>query len=698
LQFCKKYDICNLSQGALTGAFGKIFLVERIGKKTVCHCLAKTGQCCDNIKNPNEGIDLRRFTMDPRTRFYNQVDIFLEKFKNYHDWSIGKDKKNDIIIIIPPEWIVHSQYNGVSFQFALNTRGELVFSIGVEKPISLESRASFKVKLRQIMLDKGLFETVFSGFLINIKRRGKFVKKATPLLSDVSNIMLSYIERSIVLVPDVKELIDEFERDGKLIDINMETKQLSKTSQNKQIVSFDDEIDFDDGESDYEMEYNIDRKFLTQKTEYSIEYLYKLYIRGRLDLQPDFQRRYVWDIIKASSLIESLFLDVPIPAIYLAEDESGIMTVIDGQQRLASIFSFLSGVFPDGKKLTLKGLKVLRDLNKHQFKDIDMSYQDKFDAVAISTIVIKKESDPELKFDIFERLNTGSVKLNDQELRNCIFRGPYLNLLKKLSADKEFRYIMGLKKADKRMKDVEYVLRFAAFYHQTYLKYSKSQNMKNYLNLEMKNNQNIKDEEMDDLETTFRKAVQINKSLFGNRSFRRIKPGDQENHNLSWKNTTVVNGALYDLMMVSFLNYDKNMIYRNLDAIREAFIHLVTEHEEFIDCIEKWTNSFSQIKKRFEIFNETISAIFKMDTKQERCFSFDFKEKLFKLNNNCAICNQTIFMVEDAAVDHIEQYWLGGKTIPENGRLVHRYCNAARRRKEGSGDSEVGETANTGNL
>jgi len=636
--------------------------------------------------------------MDPRTQFYNQVDIFLENFKGNHDWAIKQDKKNDIIMLIPPEWILHSQYNGVCFQFTINTRGELVFSIGVENPIPLESRASFKEKLYQIMSDKGLFETIFSGFSIDIKRRGKFIKKAFPLLSDSNVMMFSHIENSKVLIKDVKGLIDEFERDGKLIDINMETKQLAEISQNKQIVSFEDELEFDDGESEYEIEYNIDRKILTQKTEYSIEYLHKLAIRGRLELQPDFQRQYVWDITKASLLIESLLLDVPIPPVYLAEDEDGTMSVIDGQQRLVSIFSFLNGFFPDGKRFALKGIKILRDLNNHQYKDIDVSNQDKFDAVAISTIVIKRESDPELKFDIFERLNTGSVKLNDQELRNCIYRGPYLNLLKKLSADKELKYIMGLKKADKRMKDVEYVLRFAAFYHQTYLNYSKSQNMKNYLNLEMKNNQNIKDEKMNELEAAFRKAVQINKSLFGNRSFRRIKIGDQENHNLSWKNTTVVSGALYDLMMISFLDYDKNMIYRNLDAIREAFIYLVTEHEEFIDCIEKWTNSFSQIKKRFEIFNETISPIFSADTKEERCFSLEFKEKLFKLNNKCAICNQTIYMVEDAAVDHIEQYWLGGKTIPENARLVHRYCNSARRRKEGAGDSKSGEITGIGSL
>jgi hypothetical protein len=637
--------------------------------------------------------------MDPQTQFYEQVDLFMDKFQSVYDWAIRKDKKNNIITLIPPEWVMDSQFNGVSIQFTINTLGELVFSIGIETPIVLEQREAFKIELHRIMTEKGLFERHFEGFSINLKQRGKFLKKSMALLSDSHNEMLRHVELVSILREDIKSLLNDFDKKGKLATPG---KQKNIGSQNvgsiKQKDDLNNEIIFEDGESEYEIEYNTNRKILTQKTEYSIEYLYKLGRRGRLDLQPNFQRQFVWDILKASSLIESLLLDVPIPPIYLSESDGGEMTVIDGQQRLGSIFAFIDGKFLDGKKFALKGLKVLRDLNGKQYKHISTTYQDKFDAASISTIIIKKESDSELKFDIYERLNTGSVKLNDQELRNCIYRGVYLEQLKKLSNDKDFKYIMGLKTADKRMKDVEYVLRFAAFYHQTYLNYSKSRNMKNFLNLEMKNNQHADEEIMAELEEAFKRAVQINKSLFGNRSFRRIKLGDPENHNASWKNTTIVSGALYDLMMVSFLDYDKNMIFRNLDALREGFICLITENIEFVDLIEKWTNSYPRIKRRFEIFNEVISAILKDDTKQERCFTIEFKERLFKLSNRCAICNQAIYMIEDAAVDHIEQYWLGGKTIPDNARLVHRHCNLVRRRKEGIQDTRSGEINDIGSL
>jgi uncharacterized protein with ParB-like and HNH nuclease domain len=526
-------------------------------------------------------------------------------------------------------------------------------------------------------------ETVFSGFEFSLKRRGKFFKKNIPLLSDTHNEMLRCLTEIDVIRQDVQGLIEKFKTSGKLSGTKTPKAKKSTISASKKTdISSDADIEFEDGDTDYEIDYNADRKIFTQKAEYSVEYLHKLARRGRLDLQPDFQRQFVWDANKASSLIESLLLDVPIPVVYLAEDDDGTFSVIDGQQRLGSIFSFINGIFPGDRPFNLLGLKVLRGLNGKPYRDIDPIYQDKLDTATLSTIIIKKESDPELKFEIFERLNTGSVRLNDQELRNCIYRGDYLNLLKELSADAEFRYIMGLKKTDKRMKDVEYVLRFAAFYHKAYLNFAKARTMKTFLNGEMALHRTLSEQDAQDLREAFKKAVQINKSLFGNRSFRRVSRGDKDDPNASWKNSSVVNGALFDVMMTYFLDKDKNIIFRNLDSIREAYIHLLTENEEFVDTIEKWTNSYNQIRKKFQIFDQTMTAIFDGDSIQDRCFSSDLKERLFKLYNTCAICGQKILMVEDSAVDHVEQYWLGGKTIPENARLTHRYCNGARPRKE----------------
>ncbi len=621
--------------------------------------------------------------MDPRTLFYQQVDLFINEFRHASAWTIRKDLKNNIVMLIPPEWQISSQVNGVSLQFALNVRGELALSISIENPIPLENRVEFKSDLYHALSERGVFEDGFKGFEPNLNQRGKFIKKILPLLSDSYRELLAYVDHAMPLIPVVQELIKTYEANGKFGDfekVSPRSREDLDDDINELEPSENGDVVFDEGEPDYEFEYKAERKIFTQKAEPTVEHLHKQMKRGRLNLQPDFQRQFVWDKAKASGLIESLLLDVPLPIVYLAEESDGTLLVIDGQQRLSSVFSFIDGSFPDGKKFGLVGLKILRHLNQKTFAEIDEKYQDKLESSPLSVIVVKKESDPELKFEIFERLNTGSVRLNDQELRNCIYRGGYLDLLKHLSEDSDYRYIMGFKGPDKRMKDVEYVLRFAAFYHQTYLKYSGG--MSNFLNNEMQMYQGISDVDKEDLIDKFKKAVQINKSLFGNRSFRKIKRGDPGNPNATWKNTTVVNAALYDTLMIGLLHLDKNMVYRNLDAIREAVIYLVTEDQRFVDTIEKWTSMGDQIRKKFSMFNAAIDAIVKNDNAQARCFSHEFKERLFRLNKTCQICGQQILSLEDAAVDHIDQYWLGGKTIPDNARLAHRFCNSARRRKE----------------
>ena len=104
--------------------------------------------------------------------------------------------------------------------------------------------------------------------------------------------------------------------------------------------------------------------------------------------------------------------------------------------------------------------------------------------------------------------------------------------------------------------------------------------------------------------------------------------------------------------------------------------------EKFIDSITRATSGNTQVKARFDIFRQRMESILSKDQTQARCYTHQFKEELFNKDNTCAICNNKIMSVEDAAVDHIEQFWLGGTTTPENARLTHRYCNNHRSRKE----------------
>jgi len=451
-----------------------------------------------------------------------------------------------------------------------------------------------------------------------------------------------------------------------------------KNTENDSEIQFDHPLEEEGDEIEIK---NGNRTIFTDKGDPEIDSLYGKHKRGKLVVQPDFQRQFVWDKSKSSKLIESALLDIPLPVIYLSQQKDGKEYVIDGQQRLTAFFSFIDGTFPDQTEFRLTGLKVFKELERKKFSEIDDTLQDKIKSCSIRTITFRKESDPNLKFEVFERLNTGSVSLNDQELRNCIYRGYYNELLRELSLDKDFRKLLSITKPDKRMKDVELVLRFSSFYHNTYLKYKSP--MRKFLNEEMESRQHITEKEAKDLREAFKNTVQILLSLLGDKAFKRFYKGDEKNPDGRWE-TMKFNASLYDIMMYSFASVSKNAVMANLDSIKESLIDLMTTDQEFIDSIELSTSSVQAVKKRFSKWCSRLEGIIGVGQKERRCFSYELKEKLFKDNKTCALCSQQIQDIDGSAVDHIEQYWLGGKTIPENARLVHRYCNCARPRKENS--------------
>jgi hypothetical protein len=434
----------------------------------------------------------------------------------------------------------------------------------------------------------------------------------------------------------------------------------------------------DDEAEDSPITYS-QRTIRTQSADPEVDSLYNRWKRGRLILQPFFQRQYVWDRAKASRLIESSLLAIPLPIIYLAQELDGRDSVIDGQQRLTSFCAFIDGKFPSGEPFRLSSLRVLRELERKTFAELDETMQDRIRNSAIRAVTIMNDSDPELKFEIFERLNTGSVPLNDMELRNCVYYGPYMELLKELAADPDFKQLVGFKGPDTRMRDIELVLRFAAFYHASYLRYQSP--MKKFLNDEIRKYRAISKEEAEELRRAFKNAVQIVKSLFGDKAFRRFNRGTENAPNGAWE-TTRFNASLYDVLMGTFAMREKNQVYAALDVLREGLIDLMTTNQEFIDAILLGTSQVQRVVKRFDLTRHRVDTILSIYPQQPRLFTAQFKQQLFDNDPTCQICHQRIQQIDDAAVDHIEQYWRGGPTIEANGRLAHRYCNMARPRND----------------
>lgn len=421
--------------------------------------------------------------------------------------------------------------------------------------------------------------------------------------------------------------------------------------------------------------------------------LYRSYHEDKeLDPRPSFQRGYVWDRNRATKLIESILLHVPIPLIYTAEEEDGREVVIDGQQRLTTCFAFIEGFFPMSKAdmdkkdkgiavkrrpFKLGKMKILQELKGKTYAELPQDIKNAINRYNLSIIKISKDSHADVKFEIFERLNTGSVSLSDQEIRNCIYRGPYNDLLCDLANAEQFRRLLGIAGEASRMQDVELVLRFMAFNEATHLNYKEK--MRSFLNSHMRDRRNITDDMAAKYKKDFLNACDLAFTVFGDRAFRRYSDGSERNPNGKWERA--LNKAVFDALMFWFARYEKRQIIERKDAIRERFIELCVNDREFQDSITLGTADPARILTRFRKWEEALQAIITSPPGERRLFSYAEKTKLFEEDATCAECKQRIEHIDDAEVDHSVPYSAGGATSAENARITHRYCNRAKSNK-----------------
>lgn len=430
---------------------------------------------------------------------------------------------------------------------------------------------------------------------------------------------------------------------------------------------------YEQEEGELELE-KTERKIVWQAKDFSIREFQSMKQDGELILQPDYQRNFVVSNQLSSKLIESILLDVPIPVLYLAEEKDGTYSVIDGQQRLTSFLAFLDGKFPNGDEFKLSGLKVLSDLNRKKYLQLDKELQTKIKTTTLHSIIIKKESNEDIKFEIFERLNTGSTKLNEDEIRNTVYRGEYIKLLGELSNNLTFNSLVQKDTYKNRMIYRGMILRFFAISEKSYINYKSS--MKQFCNKELRDNRNLSTEKRSEYKDRFEHCIDLVKTVFGSNAFRRYIPGN-ENEPGKWANSQI-NMALFDLQMVGFVNYSKNEVLANADLIREGLLDLMIADSKFQELIGYKTSDTDNVRKRFKIYMEMLERVIGDKSYQKRLFPFSIKEELFKHSPYCAISKQKILAIEDAEVDHVIPYSKGGQTIKENAQLVLRYFNRAK--------------------
>jgi len=336
------------------------------------------------------------------------------------------------------------------------------------------------------------------------------------------------------------------------------------------------------------------RTVKTQNIEYDLETLVKKLERKVIKLNPDYQRRHRWGNDVSSRLIESLILNIPIPLIYISqdvdvdaevEDEVSRYSVIDGQQRLTAIFSFFKNKYP------LEGLEVLSDLNGSYYNDLPPFLIRRLEERTIRCLRIDSTIDGQVKYDIFERLNSGSVKLEAQELRNATCRGPFKKLIKDLAKNKQFTSAAQLKADGARvnkMEDEELILRFFALAYDDGWKYYKS-GFKSFLTKKMEEFNGFDQQKIDEMEKMFNKTFSIISDSFGETPFAKYR--SEEN---SLTRMSKFNAAVYDSIVVPIAE-KLNHHNINADSFKELF-----HDEEYFSSVEGSVNDVSKLHVRIE--------------------------------------------------------------------------------------------------
>lgn len=203
----------------------------------------------------------------------------------------------------------------------------------------------------------------------------------------------------------------------------------------------------------------------------SIKELISMVSDDLIDIAPEYQRQFRWDTERQSSLIESFFLGIPVPSIFMATNADGTWELIDGVQRVSTILCFagagdvLEKINSNNHNhLKLKGLKKLSLFNDKCFEDLPRDIQTKFKLTSIKVTTLSDKSDKNVRFDLFERLNRGGVSLSDQEIRSCVYRGGFNDFIKELCKDENFKNCVHL--SERQETDgtrEELVLRFFAY-------------------------------------------------------------------------------------------------------------------------------------------------------------------------------------------------------------------------------------------
>lgn len=353
--------------------------------------------------------------------------------------------------------------------------------------------------------------------------------------------------------------------------------------------------------SDTVSEYNPEQIFVENKP-FSLQQIMDLIENGDIELNPNFQRHFIWDKTRQSRLIESIFLGLPLPSIYFSQYDDGRLAVVDGLQRLNSIRAFLKN------KLKLINLEYLKNCEGKIFKELKDVLPPlrlrRFGQTQLMCFVIDYRSPSKLKYDLFRRLNTGGKPLNNQEIRNCLSRPHLQKALHEMTTSDEFKKSTDYSLKDTRMADQEAALRFICFYR----KYSQDNPCGDYNGLMDETLDACVDElnremNLDEYQVIYKKSLMMAYQLFGSNAFRKVSL-DYEN-----KPRSPINKLLMMCITVLLAKFHERYKIGSTTTLTAKFAELLNKDEQLFNMLTWGTNGKANIEYVFKILKKELFYI-----------------------------------------------------------------------------------------
>lgn len=346
-------------------------------------------------------------------------------------------------------------------------------------------------------------------------------------------------------------------------------------------------------------QYPLDAVFVRTDARTVVEIVRRIR-NGRYDLNPDFQRAFVWDPVKQSRLIESCLMRIPLPVLYVAEALDGRIIVVDGLQRLSTFRRYLDSEF----KLTFPKSEdgTAHPLEGKLFQDLETKLQERIEDTSLTLYILDSKAPERAKLDIFERVNSG-VPLTRQQMRNCLYNGAATRWLKLAAENPRFLQATGQSLDAQKMRDREAINRYCAFSLIGWQKY-KSSDMDSFLADALDTMNRSPQTGLDELARRFDVAMVLNYELFGEHAFRKSLVGPPEG------NRSVLNIAFFDVCSVLFSQADPAKVRSNASGVRQALRRLI-EDKVFENAITYSTNSRRQVEIRFSMMTAALQEVLK---------------------------------------------------------------------------------------